>query len=70
MMDLLEDCLKRVQALWEPRLLSCRDCMCSVCTRDVNKAPHYTATFLMAKIMEMMGFLLMDTMAKACRKLI
>jgi hypothetical protein len=43
------------------------DC-CSVCEGDVNKAPHNTATWLMAKIMEVMTNLPRATVAKACKR--
>jgi hypothetical protein len=39
----------------------------SICERDVNKAPHNTATSLMAKITELMASLLRATVAKACK---
>jgi hypothetical protein len=41
---------------------------CSIREGDVNKAPHNTATSLMAKIMEVMANLLRATVAKACKR--
>jgi len=69
-------CLTYLLEAWpkEIRPLNSPDCNplanhgWSVCGLDVIKAPHYTGASLMARVLEVMGILIRDTVAKAYRR--